>query len=893
MPVRDWGWRRILSRLGEPLVLFPVIAMLSLIVVWGSTSILVVTELAAVSRNAQSASVALAETYEAQVMRILREIDQTLKVVRFAYVRDGGRVDLADLKARGLLLPDSQFVVAIIDSDGRVMASTGRVPTGFSGEKFVKDSPGGSALMISRPNRGPDGEWQLHFGRHLFSRSGAIQGVVTVTVNARYFVAGYDEAKLGRQGVLGIAGGDGAFRIRRTGDKLYYDGSIGADEIAATSAGKSVVTGNSWDGTVRYTSTRELFVYPLTLVVGLAEAEQSAAAWDHARTYVLRAAAVSAVLIAVFGGLGFLAWQLSLTRAKANRVLTAIESSVNAIVITGLDAERTVEYANPAFERMTGYPASEAIGRSTAFLLGDDTRQSGLDELRDAVAERRDGRAVLRNYRKDGTLFWNDLHIAPVRDERGEITHFVEVMNDVTEAKSYEQQLAHQANYDTLTGLANRNLLQDRLQQAIANARRDNGAVATLFLDVDNFKVVNDSLGHRVGDQLLREIASRLKSCVRGADTVARLGGDEFVLVVHASGRERQPSDMQFTSFVERLQKTIGTPMMLGHRPIVPTCSIGISLYPQDGDDAGTLLRHADAAMYRAKELGRNGFQFFTAEVHDRIQRRLELHSSLRVALEHNEFELHYQPQVSIATGRIVAVEALLRWHHPEKGLIGPAGFMDFAEETGLIVPIGNWVLAEACRQNKRWQDDGLPKIPVAVNTSAKQCEHSAAASVVSEVLASTGLAPSDLELEITESVSIGNPEQCVPLLTRLRNTGVTLSIDDFGTGFSNLSYLRRFPIGRLKIDHSFVRDITTDSGCLAIAQAIITMAHSLELQVVAEGVETIEQLEVLRRNGCDVVQGHYFSPALPHDEFARLLHRNQWLSRAEARRGRSRATAI
>jgi EAL domain-containing protein (putative c-di-GMP-specific phosphodiesterase class I) len=302
-------------------------------------------------------------------------------------------------------------------------------------------------------------------------------------------------------------------------------------------------------------------------------------------------------------------------------------------------------------------------------------------------------------------------------------------------------------------------------------------------------------------------------------------------------------------------------------------------VYPQDGADAETLLKNADAAMYRAKELGRNRFQFFTADVHERIRRRMELESSLRQALEREEFELHYQPQVSIKTGAIVGVEALLRWRHPQKGLVAPMQFIPFAEETGLIVPIGTWVLNRACAQNKSWQDAGLPRIPVSVNMSARQCEQDDIDQVVKKALEESGLEAKYLELEITESISMAHPDESVPLMTRLKETGVTLSIDDFGTGFSNLSYLRRFPVDRLKIDLSFVREIMTDPSSLAISEAIITMSHSLNLQVVAEGVETLGQLELLGARNCDSIQGFYFSPPVPGDELAQILREGRRLS--------------
>jgi diguanylate cyclase (GGDEF)-like protein/PAS domain S-box-containing protein len=879
MPAQDRGVRRALSRLAEPLVLFPIIAVLLLAVVWSSTSILIASERSNAVRSAASSTMELADTFEAQVMRVLREIDQTLKFVKFAYARGGAGVDLNDLKARGLLPLDPQFAVSLIDPEGRVIASTRKLPSGFVGEKSFRDSPGGNSLMISRPTRGPDGEWQLHFGRHLFAASGSLQGVVTVSVRAAHLVSGFDSARLGKQGMIGIVGVDGAFRVRRTGDKLSFAGTVNGDEIAAAAgAGKTILEENSWDGTRRYTSARELLAYPLTLVIGLSEEEQLAASDARADTYFTRASVATAAVLFVIGVLCFLNWQLSLSRSNASRVLAAIESSVNAILITKLEdnGTRTVEYANPAFERITGYATTEALGSNTAFLLGGDTEQAALPEIRNAILERRDGHAVLRNYRKDGTLFWNDLYIAPVRNDRGEVTHFVEVMNDVTAAKTYEEQLAHQANFDTLTGLANRNLLQDRLQQAIANARRERGVVATMFLDIDNFKVVNDNLGHRVGDLLLQEIATRLRSCVRDSDTVARLGGDEFVLVLRAARDDLDQLEGVFTAFVEKLQRAIGAPMTLGGRQIRPACSVGISLYPQDGDDAETLLRHADAAMYRAKELGRNRFQFFTSEVQVRIQKRLDLHSSLRLAYERQEFELYYQPQVDLTTGSIVAIEALLRWRHPVRGLVGPDEFIEFAEETGLIVPIGNWVLTQACRQNKQWQKDGLPKVPIAVNMSARQCEQSDSDEVVRDALAASRLDPRYLELEITESISMANPERSVPQMERLKQAGVMLSIDDFGTGFSNFGYLRRFPIDQLKIDHSFVHDIATDFTSLAICQGIIALSHSLKLKVVAEGVENAEQLALLRRNGCDVIQGHYFSPPVTHAEMAALLAGNR-----------------
>ena len=540
----------------------------------------------------------------------------------------------------------------------------------------------------------------------------------------------------------------------------------------------------------------------------------------------------------------------------------AIESCFNGILIADLTRPGyPIDYVNPAFVRITGYSAEEAYGQEIAFLAGDDRDQPALHEIGLALRERREAHAVLRSYRKDGKPFWNEVYIAPVQDDGGPSGHCVAIFNDITDARNDAEQLARQANFDTLTGLANRSLLQDRLGQAIANAERRGDKLAVVFIDLDDFKLVNDNLGHDAGDELLKAVAARLLACVRASDTVARLGGDEFVLVLQNVADDLTGSlEARLTEVMHKLLAGIGAPLNLAQQEIRIGCSIGVDIYPQDGTDAETLLKNADTAMYRAKELGRNGFQFFTADLHERVRKQLDLGASLRQALERDEFELHYQPQVSLLSGKVVGVEALLRWRHPQQGLVGPAQFIAFAEESGLIVPIGEWVLMRACAQNKAWQDAGLAPVPVAVNVSAKQCAQPEMEAVVRRALAASGLEARFLELELTESISMADPERSVPWMERMKEIGVELSIDDFGTGYSNMSYLKRFPVDRLKLDMSFVRDITTDPGSLAISAAIITMSHSLHLEVVAEGVETEGQLALLSSLGCDLIQGYYFS---------------------------------
>jgi diguanylate cyclase (GGDEF)-like protein len=445
----------------------------------------------------------------------------------------------------------------------------------------------------------------------------------------------------------------------------------------------------------------------------------------------------------------------------------------------------------------------------------------------------------------------------------------VRAMQYSIERKRYQEQIEHQANYDGLTGLPNRNLLLDRLQQAVF-AQRQVRSIAVVFIDLDHFKFINDSLGHNAGDKLLQQMAERLRSVVRDGDTVSRLGGDEFILILND-----QPNEEVMFRAMQRIINKVSEPVNIDGRELVVTCSAGVSLHPQDGPDIETLLKNADAAMYRAKEHGRNNFQFYTAEMNRLVNERLALESSLRRALERNELLLHYQPKLNLESGAIVGVEALVRWQHPEWGLMSPDRFIPLAEETGLIMQIGEWVLRTACAQNRTWQDAGLPPITVSVNLSARQFRQEGLVKMVSKILSDTGLSADHLEMELTESIVMHNAEAAIAILKGLKELGIQLSVDDFGTGYSSLSYLRNLPIGILKIDRAFVRDISAhagrgDDGLLA--QAIISLGHSLKLKVIAEGVENETQLKFLKAHRCDEGQGFYFSHPLPPAECEKLL---------------------
>jgi len=565
-------------------------------------------------------------------------------------------------------------------------------------------------------------------------------------------------------------------------------------------------------------------------------------------------------------------------RLKAEETLRlrnrAIQASVNAIIITDLDGK--IEYANPAFERITGYAIGDAVGRNCRFLQGDDNKQAGVITIRNAIRNRAETSVLLRNYRKNGELFWNDVHIAPVRGPDNVVTHFVGVLNDITAIKRYEEELTRQANFDPLTALANRNVLKDRIRQAIMSAQRVGTAVAVGFLDLDNFKFINDSLGHNIGDELLKRVAERLTTCMRGQDTIARYGGDEFAFVLTDQKDERL-----VVGLMDRILKTIDRPFDINGHKFFVSCSIGLSFYPKDGGDVDTLLKNADAAMYRAKERGRNNFQFYTPAMNQRVTERLSLESRLRQALDDNEFALHYQPKVDLRSGKIVGVEALLRWYPSGGGMVLPTTFIPLAEETGLIIPIGEWALHTACTHNKMLQKAGLPPMRVAVNISARQFEPRTILTMVGAALNASGLDPGSLELELTESLVMQNPEEVIRVLHDLKEMGLRLAIDDFGTGYSSLSYLQRFPVDRLKIDQSFVRDIGADPNDAIIARAVISLGHSLGMSVIAEGVSSQEQLSFLRENGCDEMQGFLFSQAVPIEELQLMLESGRSLHNA------------
>lgn len=562
----------------------------------------------------------------------------------------------------------------------------------------------------------------------------------------------------------------------------------------------------------------------------------------------------------------------SLAQEQIRKLSMAVEQSANSVVITNL--EGVIEYVNPAFCDTTGYTAEEAVGQHTRILKSGETPAEVYQKLWTDLLAGHDWHGEFNNRKKNGDNYWCIESISPIKTPDGRITHFVAVAEDVSERSYAASTIKHLAYYDPLTHLPNRTLFRDRLLHAVASARFNSDGVALLHLDVDRFKAINDSLGHEAGNQLLQEVAQRLASCLGHEDTLARLGDDEFaVILVHIGQSERA------LTVAEHILDTIRTPFSMRGHEIFLTVSIGVSLFPADGDDPDVLIKNAGIALQRAKEGGRDNFQFFTADMNTLMLERLKLEADLHHALERGEFLLHYQPQVNLETGEVGGMEALIRWQSKDNGLISPADFIPLAEETGLIVPIGDWVIRAACAQLKSWHDAGLPLLPVAINLSARQFRQKDLAQRIAAILAETGLEARWLELEITETTVMHHSEESIVTLRALHDMGVRISVDDFGTGYSSLSYLKRFPIQMLKVDQSFVRDITTDPDDAAIVAAVASLAHNLGLKVIAEGVETPEQLMLLRALRCNSFQGFHFSRPLPAGEFEALLREGKRLA--------------
>ncbi len=546
--------------------------------------------------------------------------------------------------------------------------------------------------------------------------------------------------------------------------------------------------------------------------------------------------------------------------SRMQLLASAFHYSGEAILIT--DRDNNIVTVNPAFTKLTGYEPEEVAGRNPRILSAGRTTAEEYKEMWTTIAETGFWQGEIWDRRKDGGIYPKWMTVSVIRDSEGAIENHIAHFTDVSSERAAEAQLQHMAHHDVLTGLLNRLSLKGRLDQALAAARREGNKVALLFIDLDRFKVINDTLGHHIGDKLLIEVADRLRDSVRDSDVVARLGGDEFVIML--SGMEHSGSA---AIIAEKLVRNIGDPYLIEGYDLYTTPSIGVALFPTDGEDGETLMKNADAAMYHAKAAGRNNFQFFDARMNDAALERLKIEHSLRQALARDEFRVHYQPILDIVSGKVLALEALVRWQHPEMGMVPPGNFIGIAEETGLIQPIGEWVFWTACRQLAEFNDAGLRGLKMSINISAMQLRNGNLPVLAKGAIEAFNLEPATMMFEITESVAMHQPEETVRILDLLHDMGVGLAIDDFGTGYSSLSYLRMFPINHLKLDRSFVMEIGENQDSAAICDATIGLAHSLGLKLVAEGVETEAQCDYLRSKGCDLVQGYLFSRPLPAEQ--------------------------
>lgn len=557
---------------------------------------------------------------------------------------------------------------------------------------------------------------------------------------------------------------------------------------------------------------------------------------------------------------------------EKERALVTLNSIGDAVVCSDMSGKIT--HLNLVAETMTGWRREEAAGQPLAEvfrIIDGATRKTARDPMKMAVEQNRTVGLIVDSVliRRDGFESAIEDSAAPIHDRAGRVIGAVIVFHDVSATRAMSRQMTHAAQHDLVTNLPNRLLLNDRISQSISLAHRQNRPLAVIFLDLDRFKYINDSLGHATGDKLLQSVSKRLLAGLRGSDTVSRQGGDEFVILLSEIA---DPVDLAASA--RKILLLLNAPHSIGGQDLHIGGSIGISVYPGDGEDAETLIKNADTAMYHAKERGRNNFQFFKAEMNLKAVERQSLEGSLRRALEREEFLLHYQPKVNLDTGEITGVEALIRWQHPDRGLVPPSQFVPIAEDCGLILQIGRWVLREACRQASAWQNAGLPPLPIAVNVSAVEFRDKGFAERVRTVLSETGLEARYLELELTEGVLMEDAETMVSVLHELKMMGVLLAVDDFGTGYSSLSYLRLFPIDVLKIDQSFVQQITADSDDSTIVSAIINMGKSLKHIVVAEGIETREQRAYLQAQRCAEGQGYLFSAPLTAPRFGHLLQR-------------------
>lgn len=740
------------TKLSGVQIVFLLLTVVTLIALWVITLRLIENDFAQSRTNADRSVSSLALTYEAQVVRAIREIDQSLNVVKRGFELGNEKPMLSLVDDWGLLLPDFLFVTSTTDANGNVTDSTRAFEKlNIADQDYFLAQLEFDQLAVSQPWIDPYTKLEkLTFSRRINTADGSFNGITFASVDASYFVSGYEVAQLGQHGVLGLIGTDGIFRTRRSGETIVSGEHTDYSQLVLNSDDlddqQVRLFSNDWDQVQRYTVTTKLYDFPLAVVVGVSEEEQLEASKRLRKQYLQRATAASSIILILAAIMLYLSRQLQ------------------------------------------------------------QSRQRVMDE---------------------------------------QIAH----------AKRIE----HLAFHDSLTGLPNRSYFSQLLSRGIAEAKRYDRHFAVLFLDLDRFKFINDTLGHDAGDELLIEVAKRLNEALRETDTVARLGGDEFIILLQEMNDEKQ-----LGAVAKKILYSVGKPFHLAGQDLRVTVSIGTSVFPLDGEDEQTLLKNADIAMYHAKEGGKNNFCFYSDELSADSLERLALESSLRLALDRDEFLLHYQEKHDLRSGEITGAEALLRWQHPTLGLIQPMQFLPLAEETGLIIPIGKWVIEAACKQANRWLEQGLPPRCISVNLTERQFTDAHLLDDIANILQTTAINPAQLELEITESLLLSNLERALETLSKIKELGVRIGIDNFGTSYTSLSTLDKFHFDTLKIDGSVIRDIANQPSDKELTEAIISVGRTMAMTIVAEGVETQEQAEFLLASSCDQVQGFYFDKPTP-----------------------------
>jgi len=866
-----------LLRLGlETYVTLPLFTALLVAVIFGAAFHLIANERAAAQAAARDSVQEIMETYEAQVVRNLNGIDQTLKVIKYAVERKGAAGALPELAEQGLLPSSLVFAVSIADASGRIVASSPQSkPLSVQHERYFTVHRDGHFDVVHVAEAMRDaarGDWHLHFTRRLSDSSGGFAGIAILEVDPAYFTSGYEHSRQGNLGLLAMVGNNGVARAVRIGERSTWGQHFDLDAWRRPAAQP---WRDSLDGVARYTVARPLGHYGLVVLAGLAESEQMAPFERQRRKYLWEAGAAAAGTVLVMALLWLWSWQGAKARRRIRRAqetyAAASEANLDAFFVlravrdaTGAIVDFRIVSANSRAEQMTGRSKADLRAQTVCQWLPRARSNGMFDRLAQIMAAGGVHQEEWRNEMPEFRAEWMYWQVVGV--EGG----LVAILRDISERKRDEARIVHMAHHDTLTGLPNRSLIGDRLEQTILLAERETQQLLVAFVDLDSFKLVNDSLGHAAGDELLKVVAGRMVECLRRSDTVGRFGGDEFVLVLPQG--HVVDGAVEAAGLLEKILSAVVRPVALEGQQVQVSCSIGVAMYPRDGRDAGTLLMNADAAMYRAKELGKNNVQFYAQEMNASLEEKLTLMEGLRQAVDGDQLRLVYQPKVDLATGQVFGVEALLRWRHPERGMVRPDHFIPLAEESGSIVAIGEWVLREACRQARRWQDAGMAPLVVSVNVSPRQFDDRRLVARVADALRDAGLDARWLELEVTESLIMRDVQQAIDKMRELEAMGIGLSIDDFGTGYSSLAALKSFPISRLKIDKSFVRDLAHSSDDQAIARAIISLSHQLQMRVIAEGVETEQQRAFLAQYGCDEMQGYLFSKPVPPDEIPALL---------------------